>query len=223
MFGLFRRNNKDRLIHFVKNVLFNRHDSDKKVIDSHVTQPLKTTQNINDFKVGDIVTLGNYRGPIEWQVLEVKDNKALLLSKHILFRKAYDKNHSGTWKTSSLRQYLNGAFYENCFTESEKNDIILSNIKVNSGDTKDRIYLLSVDEVEKYFKNYQERIAVSLDGSEGLGWWLRCRGYDDNYVAYVCGGSRIRAIGGRIYGHGFDADRDGGGVRVALQCNLESW
>jgi serine/threonine protein kinase len=79
------------------------------------------------FEVGSTVSFGGYENqPIEWQVLEVKDNKALLLSKHILFRTAYDKNHSGIWKTSSLRQYLNGEFYENCFTKIEKNAIISS-------------------------------------------------------------------------------------------------
>ena len=183
-------------------------------------------RNKNDFKVGNIVTLGNFAGPIEWIVLEVKDNKALLLSKHILFRKTYDKNHSCTWKTSSLRQYLNGEFYENCFTKSEKNAIITSNINVNSGDTKDRIFLLSVDEVYKYFKNDQERIAVGLDGREDM-WWLRCRGNYDNgpcvpRVATVHADGYINAFGSALaYGY-YVYNCDGGGVRVALQWNLES-
>ena len=166
------------------------------------------------FEVGSTVSFGGYENqPIEWQVLKVKDNKALLLSKHILFRTAYNKNGSGTWKTSSLRQYLNGEFYENCFTESEKNDIISSNIKVNSGDTKDRIYLLSVDEVNKYFKNVQERIAVGLDGCDV--WWLRCRGSTNGYdVKFV-------DEDGHVHDYGIFANNDGG-VRVALQCNLQS-
>jgi hypothetical protein len=189
---------------------------------------LKTCQNINDFKVGNIVTLGNYKGPIEWQVLEVKDNKALLLSKHILFRNVYDKKDSGTWETSSLRKYLNGKFYENCFTQSEKNAIITSNIKVNSGDTKDRIYLLSVEEVNKYFKNDQERIAVSLEDGCEHAWWLRCCGGNyfiavvcalfDTYIydaAYVRYDGTVDASG--CYAYDYD-----GGVRVALQWNLES-
>jgi hypothetical protein len=131
-----------------------------------------------------------------------------------------EKCKTPVWKTSSLRQYLNGEFYENCFTKIEKNAIITSDIKVNSGDTKDRIYLLSVDEVNKYFKNNQERIAVSLvslDGCEDW-WWLRCCGYDyyhpDKYAACVDGV-------GRVHADGYDADHDGG-VRVALQWNLES-
>ena len=198
----------------IDEALSKRPVSDRNIIDSLLEQDLKTTHNLNDFKVGNIVTLGNFGGPIEWQVLEVKDNKALLLSKHILFRTAYDINHSGTWKTSSLRQYLNGKFYENCFTKSEKNAIISSNIKVNSGDTKDRIYLLSVDEVNKYFKNDQERIAVSLDGCYGY-WWLRCRGYYGNYAACV-------HYDGDVYDDGHDADVGAGGVRVALQWNLQS-
>ena len=167
------------------------------------------------FEVCSTVSFGVYENqPIEWQVLEVKDNKALLLSKHILFTMPFDKNCKGSWNTSSLRQYLNGEFYENCFTESEKNDIISSNIKVNSGDTKDRIYLLSVDEVNKYFKNDQERIAVSLDGCEDW-WWLRSRGCYGNGAAYV-------DDDGYVNSDGYYADFVDGGVRVALQWNLES-
>ena len=214
MFGLFRRNNKDRLIHFEKNVLSNRHDSNTKVIDSHVTQPLKTTQKLNDFKVGNIVSLGNFVGPIEWQVLEVKDNKALLLSKHILFNMPFDYNDFGTWKTSSLRHFLNGKFYENCFTKSEKSTIIQKFNEVNSGDTEDRLYLLSVEEVNKYFNSNEEREAVDLN--EGIAlWWLRCRGIGDCFVAFVNGDGRVHDVGG-------NADGRCVGVRVALQWNLES-
>jgi hypothetical protein len=188
MFGLFRRN---------------------------VTQPLKTTHKLNDFKVGNIVTLGNFVGPIEWQVLEVKNNKALLLSKHILFRMPFDNNNSGTWKTSSLRHFLNGKFYENCFTKSEKSAIIPSFNKVNSGDTEDRLYLLSVEEVKKYFNSNKERESVDLN-EQSAWWWLRCRGNYDSCAAYV-------NLGGRVFASGSSAIYDSGGVRVALQWNLESW
>jgi hypothetical protein len=127
---------------------------------------------------------------------------------------AFDKNGSGAWKTSSLRQYLNGKFYENCFTKREKNTISLTNLKVNSGDTEDRLYLLSVEEVNKYFNSDKEREAVDLN--EGRAWWwLRCRGDFGLGVAYVGYVGYIRYIG-------LDAARDDGGVRVALQWNLES-
>jgi hypothetical protein len=187
MFGLFRRN---------------------------VTQPLKTTHKLNDFKVGNIVTLGNFVGPIEWQVLEVKDNKALLLSKHILLRMRFDNNDSGTWKTSSLRHFLNGKFYENCFTKSEKSAIIQRFNEVNSGDTEDKLYLLSVEEVNKYFNSDKERKAVDLN--EGVAvWWLRCRGFNDFHAACV-------NYVGNVCANGCFVGRGGAGVRIALQWNLES-
>ena len=199
----------------------NIQEEDKSVLLSYKNDFLMLKQLYASIKkvieVGSTVSFGVFENqPIEWQVLEVKDNKALLLSKHILFKTAYDINGSGTWKTSSLRQYLNGDFYENCFTKSEKNAIITSNIKVNSGDSKDRIYLLSVDEVNKYFKNVQERIAVSLDGCEDW-WWLRCRGYYSVYFA-ACVHS-----GGSVHVRGGHAGNDSSGVRVALQLNLKSW
>ena len=195
--------------------LLNRTDSDKKIIDTLLEQSLKTTQNLNYFKVGNIVKIGNFAGPIKWQVLEVKDKKALLLSKHILFRTAFDYQGSGTWKTSSLRQYLNGKFYDNCFTKSEKKAIILSNIKENNGDTKDRIFLLSVDEVKKYFKNNQERIASTLDGKKNCAWWLRSLGLCHKNAVCVSRDGDVNTGGG-------DAGSGSCGVRVAIQWNLES-
>ena len=178
-------------------------------------QSLKFDRYNNDFQVGNIVTLGNYCGPIKWQVLEVKDKKALLISKHILFRMAFDTQNVGTWKTSSLRKFLNENFYENCFTKAEKSRIDLSKISVNSGDTEDRLFLLSIDEVNEYFNSDRERIAASLDGQES-SWCLRCRGDYDNYAAFVFRDGCVD------YGGGYSAGRDDGGVRVALQWNLES-
>ena len=51
-------------------------------------------------KVGDIITFGNYwqgkdksagKQPVEWQVLDVKDGKALVISKYGLINHKYNK------------------------------------------------------------------------------------------------------------------------------------
>ncbi len=49
-------------------------------------------------KVGDIITFGNYwkgedvsagKQPVEWQVLDIKDGKALVISKYCLINHQY--------------------------------------------------------------------------------------------------------------------------------------
>jgi hypothetical protein len=210
-------------------VVANKTHCDKVVIESGQEQASSTTPNLNDFKVGNIVTLGNYESPIEWEVLEIKDNKAFLLSKHILFKQSFDKNGRGNWETSSLRKYLNGEFFENCFTEKEKKNIEPRELKVNgdlgyisslfaclSGNSKhieDRLYLLSIEEVCKYLNEQSQRIAVDLK-EQSAWWWLRCHGSHDGSAACV-------RSDGFVLDCGYVAD-GGGGVRVALQWNLES-
>jgi len=51
-------------------------------------------------------------GGIDWRVLAVENNKALLITKEILEKRPYNAEYEDvTWETCSLRQYLNGEFY----------------------------------------------------------------------------------------------------------------
>ena len=129
-------------------------------------------------KVGSIVTFGRYEqdndtknGPeeIEWIVLDVDDNKALLLSKYGLDAKQYNKAYEGvTWETCSLRSWLNDEFLKAAFTEEEQSAILLTDVDnsksqgydgwagwpddvISGNDTQDKIFLLSVAEAKKYF------------------------------------------------------------------------
>ena len=99
--------------------------------------------------------------PIEWIVLERQDRKALLLSKYILDCKSYnDIEDKTTWESSSLRVWLNTIFYTRAFSDTEK-DVVLTVKNTNSesseygasggNDTVDKVFCLSVDEVNKYF------------------------------------------------------------------------
>ena len=65
-------------------------------------------------KVGDIITFGNYwqgkdksagKQPVEWQVLDVKDGKALVISKYGLMNHKYNEERKDvTWETCTLRK-----------------------------------------------------------------------------------------------------------------------
>jgi len=108
-------------------------------------------------QVGDKIQFGSY----EWQVLEIQNNKALIITEYIIEQRPYhDAYKDITWADCSLRKYLNGEFY-NKFSEAEKSKIIpvLNKNPDNQWygskggvDTQDSIFLLSIEEaVCQYF------------------------------------------------------------------------
>jgi len=107
--------------------------------------------------IGSIITFGEY----EWRVLDVKGKNALIISEHILERGPYHIHFdSMTWEDCSLRYYLNNEYYDREFSVEEKARIIETKnsnppnpwYDTDGGaETLDRIFLLSLDEVVKYF------------------------------------------------------------------------
>ena len=102
--------------------------------------------NLETFKVGDIVYFGSYKGKIiSWQILEIKDNKFLLISNgKIKLEDEYE-----TWKTSNIRDLLNNDFYYNAFNEKEKN--IIMPYYLDDEETIDKLYILNEEEAEKIY------------------------------------------------------------------------
>lgn len=100
-------------------------------------------------------------GLYDWRTLDVQDGRVLLLSDRIIDQKAFQNERGTTWKHCSLRKYLNGEFF-NSFNAEERdkiiqtklpnNDAIWNGIKGGGGKTtNDKIFLLSVEDVVKYF------------------------------------------------------------------------
>ena len=102
--------------------------------------------------------------PIIWTVLDMKDGKCLLLSKYGLDARPYnaEDDDTVTWKTCSLRSWLNGEFFETAFSMEEKAAILLTDVdnssvqnysgwKTSGSDnTQDHIFLLSYGEANRY-------------------------------------------------------------------------
>ncbi|MDR0531085.1 MAG: DUF6273 domain-containing protein [Oscillospiraceae bacterium] len=134
-------------------------------------------------------------GGVAWQVLEVRDGKALVISKDALEERPYnDELVNVTWETSSLRKYLNETFINNRFSGEEqariqttkvKNGVNPENGSKNGKDTSDRIFLLSLEEANLYFTDNVAR-ACRYNGS-GAYWWLRSSGaaMDGLYTAAI--------------------------------------
>lgn len=123
-----------------------------------------------DVKEGDIVEFGRYMQKndndmdnIEWNVLDVKDGKALLLSRYALDFKQYNEKFGEyNWAQCSLRRWLNSDFLNAAFNDEEKKLIVLSTLVQNetdnfeyapkeNPDTQDYVFCLSQDEIVKYF------------------------------------------------------------------------
>ena len=115
---------------------------------------------------------GNDRTPIEWIVLEVRDGKALLLSKYGLDVMPYNMiRENTTWENCSLRAWLNGEFLENAFSPEEQAAILATEVD-NSAEqgygkwayteggngTEDRVFLLSYAEASWFLNvTYEDK------------------------------------------------------------------
>ena len=98
--------------------------------------------------------------PIEWEILDYNENGILLISRYVLDWRPYnEETNDATWKTSSIREWLNNDFLNSAFTSDEQLYINLTRIEetgsyssvYEGGNIKDKIFYLSVDEVMKYF------------------------------------------------------------------------
>ena len=184
-------------------------------------------------KVGDIIKLGEWHSdPIEWQVLEVKDGKALLLSKYALAcRKYHNSIENITWENCDLRKWLNVEFFQKAFSGDAAKCVMESHVSAHYNpeystdpgyNTNDKVFLLSVKEVLKYFKSDEERICMPLSfvKSEGASiadngacrWWLRSPGSIASFVANVGSYGTVESTGG--------ADCDNSVVRPACWIDL---
>ena len=150
--------------------------------------------------VGSIIKFAD----IDWCVLDVENNKALLISERILEKRRFDAS-SNVWAKSELYNYLNGQFY-NSFNKSEKAKVYPSN--------EGHVFLLSIYEAKKYFKGCSA-VRIARDKKDYASWWwLRSPGNISILAASVLYGGFLDIVG--LY-----VNADLGGVRPALWLNFE--
>lgn len=203
-----------------------------------------TKQNRDYPKVGDILRIGHYEQDgdgangsedVDWIVLETDGKEATLISLYGLEALAYsDDEGNTTWDQSSLRRWLNGDFLKEVFNSNEQSKLKTMSVKgednpvygTHSGEeTKDMIYLASIDEVTRLLDNDLDRLClptsqainsgVTIDGSNGAcSWWLRTTGGDSDRISYVNSEGEVDYDG--IYGN----DR-GCAVRPIITLEIE--
>ncbi len=200
-------------------------------------------------QIGDKITFGKY----EWRVLDIQDNTALLITEYIIEQRAYHEAYKDiTWADCSIRKYLNGDFYDK-FDVNDKERIIpvLNKNPDNQwygskggADTRDNIFLLSLEEVCKYFgnslsklqnrgknqrywferkdENNSKRLARLQDKEWCWWWWLRSPGRVNVKAVYIFGtDGNIGIQGNNILKGNISDGKCTGGVRPAMWINLE--
>lgn len=152
-----------------------------------------------------------------------EDGKVLLISEDAVVKKEYNTTSTDvTWETCSLRTWLNGSFMDDAFSPEEAEKIVESTVTANKNpeyhtspgnDTTDKVFLLSIDEVNQYFSSDEERIC-KYNGSACV-WWLRSPGIYSSLAACV-------DSDGSIFDYGSSVNSANGGVRPALWIDLGS-
>ena len=205
---------------------------------------------LKNSKVGDIVYFGTYeqdndttngKEDIEWLVLAKEKNRVLVISDKALDCQPYNSSYTEevTWEKCSLRKWLNNDFINAAFTAEERAKIptvMVSTDKNPEYDTdpgnatKDRVFLLSIVEVEKYFPSNEARKCVPTEyaisngaytsdsytkgGKATCWWWLRSPGYN-----------RFDAASVNMYGNvdeeGSHVNNDTYAVRPAMWISID--
>ena len=159
--------------------------------------------------------------PYQWKViaLDESNNRALAVTKDVVAKMPYHEPGGDiTWEGCTLRKWLNNDFYDGLPAHIKSRVVEVVNQNPDNGTipggnpTRDKVFLLSIDEANRYFKSDSERIA-KFEGA-GYWWWLRSPGDGADYAASV-------SYDGDVNDYGFDVIGDDGvGVRPALWLSL---
>ena len=206
------------------------------IYDSYKIEKIKVAT------AGDYIFFGSYeqnnnisdgKEDIEWLILEVKNGKALIISKHALDCKQYNTVCADvSWESCSLRKWLNNDFFNTAFSDEERAKIPTVTVSDNTNPayntapgaaTQDKVFLLSINQANKYFEADNERICKPTDYAVARGawenpdgncwWWLRSPGKTQDVNTAVFGD-------GDIYERGDDVSNDNNAVRPALWIEL---
>jgi len=205
---------------------------------------LKQKAGLTNVNVGSTIKFGFYeqdnntsngKEEIEWKVLAVDGNKALVISQYALDCQKYNSTYTDTtWEKCSLRTWLNGTFYNAAFGSDYQKMIASSTVTADKNpsystspgnNTTDKVFLLSITEVYKYFSSESARQCQGTAYCYAQGaykasngncwWWLRSPGNNSNNAANVNND-------GSVNNNGNNVNNDNDAVRPALfPCGLK--
>ena len=206
---------------------------------------------LKNSKIGDIVYFGAYeqdnntsngKENIKWRVLAKGNNRILVISDKALDCQPYNSSYTDvTWEICTLRKWLNNDFFNAAFTAEERAKIPMVTVSAdknpqystNPGNaTTDKVFLLSINEVEKYFDSDEARKCAPTAYAEAQGvstranyktpsgaatclWWLRSPGISQDLAARVNND-------GSVDEYSYDVDCDNYAVRPAMWISIDS-
>ena len=181
--------------------------------------------------------------PLSWIILKKETNRVLAITEKLIDCICYNDTWTSetTWADCSLREWLNEDFLYGFFTKNERARIIRyhnQNYNSQSYDadddrpTWDKIFSLSIEEVEQYFETDMDRraaVTAYVRGKESFSdehfstisgkiygwWWLRSLGRDRVDAAHVY-------HSGAVNGAGDYVNKKGICVRPALWLDTTS-
>lgn len=185
-----------------------------KAIDSEeAAKQAARCVKLADLTKGSKIVMGCYQDkPITWTIVEEHGKQRLLVCDELIAEHGYmDSMFNVTWATSSLRKWLNTEFLKEAFTNTERMSIMYGKVENPKSEkwgtdggrnTSDRVFILSVEEIEKYLPDQADR-------AMGKWWWARTPGMNLQSVAAVY-------ADGSIYDYGIRDNYTDGGVRPAM-------
>ena len=181
---------------------------------------------------------------IEWIVLAVENDEALLISRYGLDLHLFHPYSANVkWENCELRSWLNSTFLQRAFTSGEQGALVWRSIPNDArtgyefpaidnphpqygGSTTDRIFLLSYSETQRYFSGpsslqcrptaYAAAKGAKVMSNGYCWWWLRSPGYTYN-MAMGINSEGVRVPGDQ---HVDNNGKNTGMVRPAMWVNM---
>jgi hypothetical protein len=207
-------------------------------------------EKLKNANVGDYIVFGAYeqdnkesngKEDIEWLVLDKEGNKLLVISRYSLDCREYNNTQTAvTWETCSLRKWLNETFIVKAFNADEQNMIQSTTVTADKNpeydispgnDTNDKVFLLSITEVTRFFSSDRARRCSATEYAKAQGaytnrnftsngknagwWWLRSPGHNSKCAADV-------HYDGSVFSYGIRVDYETDAVRPALWIDIGS-
>lgn len=179
--------------------------------------------------------MNNGSEPIEWQLLAQEEDRKLLISRYALDCVMYNESYKdATWETCTMREWLNGYFYDEAFSDEEKSMIVRVKVTADANpdyatemgkNTRDRVFILSVLEAQDYLPKDSGRICqptayADYEGVRYSGrnntcwWWLRSSGGSSRRAAEICFDGTMDTLGKYV-------NNDHIGVRPAIWVTMD--
>lgn len=151
----------------------------------------KENADLFSLSLGEVFKVDN----VEYIVLDQLDGNQTAVIRKELLKGDMEFGDNNNWKTSSLREYLNGKYLEEIENAFGKDRIVEHTVNLLSldglddyGTCEDKVSLLTIDQYREYRK--------LLGGNLNEWWWLVTpdstpSGWSSRYVRCVCSGGGV--------------------------------